>query len=568
MPNISGQDAHLPRSSSSYWANFFALGFFFAAIYFLHYFFPNLKSVWLMSFSLLAVLFPLVVYEILVLKVHRRESTGLADKLNAVDISRVLTKLLGLFGTFTIILVLYWYLPFFRKSFYIPFFDLLKIAGPFLVIICLVYFPIIDRRQVEPRDGYWQMGRLLLGKFKNVNWIMLREHFAVWFIKAFFTPIMIGALAGNIEELLAFKWQAQPKLFLSVYFFLVLISYTLDLIYGSLGYIFTCRIMDTHIRSTEPHFWGWLSCLACYYPFTIIDNYLVYSDGFYWMHWLSLSPWSYYFIGGTIIILSMVYGFATVALGYRMSNLTYRGIITDGPYRYTKHPAYICKVSSWWLIYLPFFSIHGSLVAFKYCMALGVISLIYYVRARTEENHLSNYPEYVEYAEWIKKHGAFRSVTRFFPSWQYSLEKCRKWNSVVWFKQNMSIVYLGFGSNLGDRHKNIKDAIVLLERSGVHIVRQSSLIETDPVGGPSQPKYINAAAKVETKLSPYELLNLIHSVEHDLGRERTIVNGPRTIDIDILLYDNIQIESEELTIPHPRMNERDFVLKPLKEIYK
>ncbi|MBF0478179.1 MAG: 2-amino-4-hydroxy-6-hydroxymethyldihydropteridine diphosphokinase [Candidatus Omnitrophica bacterium] len=130
----------------------------------------------------------------------------------------------------------------------------------------------------------------------------------------------------------------------------------------------------------------------------------------------------------------------------------------------------------------------------------------------------------------------------------------------------MHKVFLSFGSNLGDRTQNIRIAITGLSQHGVQLIRCSSFIETDPVGGPPQPKYINAAAAVETDLSPHELLKLIHVIEHELGRVRTTVNGPRTIDIDILLYDNIKIQSDELTIPHPRMNERDFVLKPLKEI--
>lgn len=91
-------------------------------------------------------------------------------------------------------------------------------------------------------------------------------------------------------------------------------------------------------------------------------------------------------------------------------------------------------------------------------------------------------------------------------------------------------------------------------------------METDPVGGPPQPKFLNAVAKIETRLSPVELLNQCHGIEKELGRVRDVPNGPRPIDLDILLYDRLVLDTPRLTIPHPRMFERAFVLEPLKEI--
>ncbi|MBF0122014.1 MAG: 2-amino-4-hydroxy-6-hydroxymethyldihydropteridine diphosphokinase [Candidatus Omnitrophica bacterium] len=130
----------------------------------------------------------------------------------------------------------------------------------------------------------------------------------------------------------------------------------------------------------------------------------------------------------------------------------------------------------------------------------------------------------------------------------------------------MPVVYLGLGSNLGDREKNIRDAVELLNNSGVKILKLSKIIETNPVGGPPQDLFLNAAVKAETALLPQELLKTCLKVEADLGRMRTVLNGPRTIDIDILLYDDCTINTPELVIPHPRMKERDFVMRPLREI--
>ena len=130
----------------------------------------------------------------------------------------------------------------------------------------------------------------------------------------------------------------------------------------------------------------------------------------------------------------------------------------------------------------------------------------------------------------------------------------------------MAIVYLGLGSNLGDRAKNIHEAVRLLDEAGVRTVRLSTLIETDPVGGPPQGLFLNAALKAETSLSPEALLRMVNAVEARLGRVRTVRNGPRTIDIDILRYDDLIVDTAELVIPHPRMGEREFVLRPLREI--
>lgn len=130
----------------------------------------------------------------------------------------------------------------------------------------------------------------------------------------------------------------------------------------------------------------------------------------------------------------------------------------------------------------------------------------------------------------------------------------------------MATIYLGLGSNLGDRRANIDKSLSLLVKNGINILKHSTIIETKPVGGPEQNKFLNSVIKAETELSPFELLEVINNIEKNLGRVRTIVNGPRTIDIDILLYNKIKVNDSNLSIPHPHMLKRHFVLTPLKEI--
>jgi len=130
----------------------------------------------------------------------------------------------------------------------------------------------------------------------------------------------------------------------------------------------------------------------------------------------------------------------------------------------------------------------------------------------------------------------------------------------------MSIAYIGIGSNLGDREKNCERAIILLKKHGFIILKQSSMIETEPWGVEDQPAFINMAVSVETTLSPEKLLTLLKESEINLGRTETLRWGPRIIDLDILFYDDLVMEKPDLSIPHPHIKDRDFVLRPLAEI--
>ena len=127
------------------------------------------------------------------------------------------------------------------------------------------------------------------------------------------------------------------------------------------------------------------------------------------------------------------------------------------------------------------------------------------------------------------------------------------------------VAYLSLGSNLGDRAENLRTAVDKLQTSG-EIFRVSSLYETEPVEFTEQPWFLNCAVGLATKIRPRELLSLILTVEREMGRERIMDKGPRNIDLDILLFGSEVIETPKLTIPHPAMHQRRFVLEPLAEI--
>ena len=130
----------------------------------------------------------------------------------------------------------------------------------------------------------------------------------------------------------------------------------------------------------------------------------------------------------------------------------------------------------------------------------------------------------------------------------------------------MSRAYVALGSNLEDREENLRTALKHLQENGVEVIKTSTFIETEPYGVTDQPGFVNAVCQVETELAPLELLHLLLSIEQEMGRVRLRRWGERNIDLDLLLYEDAVLESEELTLPHPDMPNRDFVLIPLAEI--
>lgn len=133
--------------------------------------------------------------------------------------------------------------------------------------------------------------------------------------------------------------------------------------------------------------------------------------------------------------------------------------------------------------------------------------------------------------------------------------------------QNTAVAYVSLGSNIGEREQTLQDAIMRLHRlDEVEVIASSSMYETEPVGYTEQPAFINMALALATTLPPQQLLEAMLAVEKRLGRVRYFQNGPRTIDLDLLMYDDVRMESADLTLPHPRMFERSFVLIPLVEL--
>lgn len=358
---------------------------------------------------------PMVVWSLLVDKVHLRPSTGIdwdnprpAKAIRAVS----LTKLLGLWASWAIIAGLYCLGRWYWDGQYLFAMQVLGTALVPMVVLSAPYVLWLDRRLVDPRDHCWHFGAMLLGR-EAFDPEEVKKHWRAWLIKAFFGAFMISILPGGfaqvVEADLGELWQ-QPAQFA---WFLITLLFVVDVQIGTVGYLVTFRPLDAHIRSGNPFLGGWVAALLCYPPFVFgfmggdgLLAYEVHTPG--WVHWFENNPLLLGLWGAALVLLTAVYAWATLAFGIRFSNLTYRGVLTNGPYRFTRHPAYVSKNLFWWLSVLPFMvGPDGSMVdVIRNSFFLAVVSGIYYWRAKTEEAHLlAEDPKYREYHSWMSEHG-------------------------------------------------------------------------------------------------------------------------------------------------------------------
>ncbi len=363
---------------------------------------------------------PVVLLDVLVLKVHRRSTTGMDwDRPFSPNVERTVLKVVGLALTLAPFALAYWVFPEYQGAFYNPFYNLLQRNWPGLVLASVVYIAVVDGHMIEPRDTYWRLGRLVLGKTDGLVRFDVANHYRGWLVKAFFFPLMFVWLNNSTNNVVHYDLTSAHWTNLRAYDFLYDFIFFIDLLFTTVGYALCFRPIDTHIRTAEPTMLGWAVALACYEPFfgMLFERQYLHYGGFGFGRWLedptthqatNLS-WAW---GIAILLLISIYVSATIAFGVRFSNLTNRGILTNGPYRFTKHPAYVSKNLSWWLLSVPFIPNESLSTSIKHCIGLSLVNFIYFMRAKTEERHLSRDPAYVKYALWMNEHGALRFLNR------------------------------------------------------------------------------------------------------------------------------------------------------------
>lgn len=424
-----------PKSTTNFLVNSLSCALFFVLVYFFDGVGEKGVEPLELYAILLAIVLPIALQDIITSKTGLHKNyTPSFKPVRPLDTKRFAIKMIGLGVTFLFVYFLYWLLPVYQERFFQQFWLHIREVLPFLIALSIPYFIYMDMVLPNPKDAYYHLGKLALFKSKDVDNRYIWEHLKAWIVKAFFLPLMFIYMLKNINFLVTFDFSNITN-FMTLYDFLYNFIFTMDVMFAAVGYIFTFKIFNSQIYSTEPTVLGWVVCLMGYSPFwtdLFYKNYFAYEDGLYWGHVFGSHPIFYIFWGSLIIACITIYSLATVAFGYRFSNLTYRGIITNGPYALTKHPAYVFKNISWWLVSVPFISNVSIEHSLRMCIMLFGVNVIYFLRARTEENHLSNYPEYVEYAEYMNQHGIFKWLGDLIPFFRYSKERADRANSKVY----------------------------------------------------------------------------------------------------------------------------------------
>ncbi|WNO53960.1 methyltransferase family protein [Stakelama saccharophila] len=357
---------------------------------------------------------PMVVWSILVDKVHRRPSTGIdwhapRKWRETIDISMV--KIAGLWLTWAGIAGIYavsrFYWSFEWGAF--PFaMWCFERAAPVLVILSVPYIVWLDRYLVAPRDGCWALGAWILGLKQPIVHDAIYNHLRCWAVKAFFLAFMLAIVPpgfGNfVRGDVAGMWRDPVALSN----WLITFMFSIDVAFATVGYMLTMKPLDAHIRTANPYAAAWMAALICYPPFTLmgegepLDYHPGTSD---WTHWFAGHPVLLAAVGATLVALTAIYAWATVAFGLRFSNLTHRGIITNGPYALSRHPAYLSKNLFWLLSTIPVLTLGSWTDAVRATVLMGVVAGVYYWRARTEERHLLADPDYRAYWDWMERNG-------------------------------------------------------------------------------------------------------------------------------------------------------------------
>lgn len=353
----------------------------------------------------------MALWSVVVDKVHRRPSAGFdwhgrRSWREAWGFSWV--KLLGLWATWGAIALVYGIFRFYWQGQWGFAMALLGWAIWPLAALSLPYVWWLDRVLIEPRDGAWHCGAWLLGRAEAEPDALLR-HVRRWAVKGFFTAFMLSILPGGFAFVVGFDFSAIGRDPVALANWAIGLLFLIDVQIGTVGYLLTLRPLDAHIRSANPYLDGWLAALVCYPPFVLMGGggVLDYHQGAAeWSVWLAGYPALLWAWGALLVGLTGVYAWATMVFGLRFSNLTYRGIITHGPYALTRHPAYLAKNCFWWLAGLPFLVQGGSVAeALRNCAILAMVSGVYYWRAKTEERHLlAHDAKYRAYHAWAQIH--------------------------------------------------------------------------------------------------------------------------------------------------------------------
>jgi len=337
-------------------------------------------------------------------------------------------KWLGTMMGLVLILFAWWLFPEYQRPKYEPLFEVMPIVLPWVPVIVGLWIYFSEWRLGPAKEGGWHLGLLLLGRRREVNTYLLCDDLMGWLVKGIFLPInfceltrALGVFRGNGEFMLdlsaGLPWgQVQSTLMEMIYALLIAAIIP--------GYLFSARLLNTHLRKADHTWMAWVVTLSCYSPLSssvltywFHYGHLINHDIQWMLPWVVMTqdiPVLYFGCGGLILLLELIHCWGEALFGIRASNLSHRGIITNGPLRFCKHPIYLVKCIAWGLMWLPF-----TCAPFPECMRATILYFgvcgIYMLRGFVEERLLHDDPDYRAYALWIDRHGMFAWLGRAFP---------------------------------------------------------------------------------------------------------------------------------------------------------
>lgn len=368
--------------------------------------------------ALVAAGLPMIGWSLGVDRVHRSASTGLdwgrpRPLRETLDVS--LCKLAGLWITWGAMGVVYFAGRFWWMGQFAFAMRCFAVLAPAMLVLSIPYVLWIDRRLAEPRDGAWALGAWATGQ-AALDGAAVAGHARAWAVKGFFLAFMLAVTPSGWAVWVGTDLHRAVHDPAALAMWLAGGLFVTDVTIAGVGYLLTMRPLDAHIRSANPYAGAWVAALICYPPFVLMETGrpLDYRPGTAdWSWWMAGHPWLEAGWGAMLVALTLVYAWATVAFGLRFSNLTNRGIITHGPYAWSRHPAYLSKNLFWWLSTLPIASTLGLVEGMRACLLMAGVSGVYWWRAKSEERHLRLDPAYRDYWAWMERRGAMPRFARW-----------------------------------------------------------------------------------------------------------------------------------------------------------
>ncbi|WP_180138031.1 isoprenylcysteine carboxylmethyltransferase family protein [Acinetobacter sp. YH12043] len=295
----------------------------------------------------------------------------------------------------------------------------------FFLLISLLYAKIMKEYFGQHIFSYYYADVLIFSPFLVIFYLGLvscgykrkedvffygdkRKLIPKFLIKIFFLTFIYGSLSICLTEILTI-----PSFNINqVDYYIYLLGLTFDVLIALFGYTFASHWFCNRVESIDNSLKGWLVCIICYPPFLYFYKILLSQvDNYTWGDWAK-GQWYYYPWLILIMTTWLLYWVSNAHFGFKFANLSWRGLVDQGLYKHFRHPSYLFKNIYWWAYTVPFFGVMGFDLIHNF-LAMSAISLIYYLRAKTEEKHLLRFPEYQQYYQWVEQHGFFAKIKKW-----------------------------------------------------------------------------------------------------------------------------------------------------------